>query len=224
VMTSTCVGLYNRSAFLPITQEGDIVRKVLAFSVFAVLLLSGSSAFGQPIISINASDIAASYTISGGTGTMAFNDNVTVIVEYADNSQFDYTGSSVSLSTTLVNDWSSGGFARGDFAGGQIVISQGTTNLLTCNLADLSIVETPRATSNLLAGAGSFSAASGTLASQFGSTGEIFMLEFQLSVPVSSFATGFTGRADMSLTPTPEPATMGLLGLGGALLLRRRRA
>lgn len=188
-------------------------------------MLLGGSAYGMPmsIASISADDMAMSYNAS--TGTMTFSDLVNVVVEYGDNSQVSYDGCNVLLTTTLSNDVSTGGFAIADFSGGQIIISQGATDLLTCNLGELSIGETPRATSNVLAGTGVYKVVSGAMMPSFGAMGDLFAIEFKLSLPVSDFGKSFTGRADMSLTPSsydvPEPATMAVLCLGGFLLRRR---
>jgi hypothetical protein len=205
---------------VPFWKEGIFMRKCFLLLVGVAMLALAPPSLAA-IKSINANDLATSYAYSGGgAGAMTVLDSADIVVEDFSGVQTTYSGGQWSLSTSLANDYSIGGLADADFVGGQLVLSQGSTQLLTANLVALALTET-RATSNVLAGFGTFEVQSGTLMSDFGTAGEVFMLEFRLSSNVSSFGQNFAGRSDMTLVP--EPMTLALLGLGG-LVLRRRMA
>ena len=187
----------------------------------AVLLILAPPA-SATIKSISADDLDTSYVYASGVGTLTISDTAVIDVEYADTTHTAYGGTVVFSSILLVNERSGGNQAGGDFAGGQLYWSQGTTDLLTCNLLALSLDETS-AYSNILAGGGTFQVVSGTLMPDFGNAGDIFMMEFRLSVGITSFYQSFTGRSDVTLVPVPEPATVTLLGLGTFAFIRRKR-
>jgi len=197
------------------------VKVMFLLFMGAVLLILAPPA-SAAIKSISADDLDTSYVYTGGVGTLAVNDTAVIDVEYLDTTHTSYNGTVVFSSILLVNERSGGNQAGGDFAGGQLYWSQGATDLLTCSLLALSLDETS-VNSNILAGGGTFQVVSGTLMPDFGNAGDIFMMEFRLSVGITSFYQSFTGRSDVSMVPVPEPATVTLLGLGASALMRRKR-
>jgi hypothetical protein len=195
------------------------VRKFsLLMAGLAVLSLAMPAS--AAIKSISADDMATTFVVSGGSGSLAVNDAVDIVVEYLDGTQATYDQSHWTLTSTLINDWSLGGRADADFAGGQIVLTQGTTELFKASLIDLALTET-RNSSNVLSGAGTFAVVGGSLYPEFGPEGDVFMVEFRLTRSITDFASSFDGRSNVTLVPVPEPATLCLLSLGGLALKRR---
>ena len=77
----------------------------------------------------------------------------------------------------------------------------------------------------MLAGQGFFEVTGGSLQEDFVHTqGDIFQMVFRISPnDVDDFSAGFTGFTDITVTPAPEPATLGILLVGALAVVRRKR-
>ena len=198
--------------------------------VLAVIagLGGASAACAATIVSINANFLGTDY--DSGTGKLTVLDNADIVVEYDDATQATYAAGLFDLAADLVLDFSAGGLAMADFGSGTLSIRDSLSNsLLTATGLTLTLTEVTDG-GGLLAGDGQFTVTGGTLDSAFGAfPGDIVQITFRLDPKdISSFTTspgftGFTALSNVSLTPTPEPATLGLLTFGAALFLVRRR-
>lgn len=59
----------------------------------------------------------------------------------------------------------------------------------------------------------------GAWADRFGPEGVVFELAWHLDPDINSFAQGFTGESDVTLSPVPEPTVLALFAVGGLALL-----
>ena len=200
---------------------------VVALAVIAGLG-GASAARAATIVSINANFVGTVY--DSGTGKLTVLDNADIVVEYDDATQATYAAGLFNLAADRVLDFSAGGLAMADFGNGTLsILDSGGNPLFAATGLTLTLTEVTDG-GGLLAGAGQFTVTGGTLAPAFGAfPGDIVQITFRLNPKdISSFITspgftGFTGLSNISLTPTPEPATLGLMTLGLSLFLVRRR-
>lgn len=188
------------------------------------MFLSAMSVSSGTIQSISVNYVNSEYTAAGG-GTLALSDAADVIVEDTLGNQTAYAPGSFAMTTFLAADTSAGGIASGQFAGGSLAfLDSGANTLLVGDILSLSIVEVFN-NAGILAGEGQFEVTGGSLRGDFVLPfGDIVQITFQV-VPatLSDFSQDFSGISNLTVTPIPEPAIIGLLAIGGVFLLRRKR-
>jgi hypothetical protein len=199
------------------------MKKLLTFSL--ALMLTAST-YAVTITSITANNAITNYDYTAHkltmTGTSGGN------VQY-DNSTNASLGGSFMLSLYLT-DASSGGIAIGNLdttKAATFVFYNGVTSYLKGTISAFAITEVFN-NGGMLAGQGAFSVdPSSTLLSAFGSTGNIVDITFFAPTGLNNFnSMNFSSSpqtlSNFTITSVPEPATMGLLGLGAFGLLKRR--
>ena len=198
----------------------------LAVALIVLAGLGGASAArASVVVSVNANFLDTAY--DGGAGLLTILDHADIVVEFDDSSQMTYAAGLFNLAADLVLDRSAAGLAMADFGSGTLTINDsGGGTLLAATDLTLTLTEVVDG-GGMLAGDGQFTVTGGALAPAFGHTvGEIVQITFHLNPKdIGSFGQGFAALSNVSLMPTPEPATLFLLAAGlGTLLVRRRRA
>lgn len=193
-----------------------------------VALLSAISVSSGAIKSINVSDVESAFTAGGGNfglGTLALADAANIVVEDTLGQQITYDNASFAMSTYLQSDDSAGGVAAGQFADGDLsFLDSGANVLLSGHIDSLNVVEVFN-NGGILAGEGQFVVTGGSLIGDFVlPLGNIVQITFQV-VPatLSDFSQNFSGSSNLTITPIPEPVSIGLLAMGGLFLCRRKR-
>lgn len=176
------------------------------------LLANAASAAPAAVPDIFSDQTAITYTVSGGTGTLTA------------------TGKAEHLATlisdgSLVPNISAGTFTlHGTF--------QLSGNTITGFSGDATIAGDSKTYFNSTSLTG-FSNASDTFTFTFGSGTGFYSSPFKVvlhgqgSTTFSNFGTSFSNSIPMANSDTfsvPEPASLGVLGLGGMVLLRRKKA
>lgn len=198
------------------------MRKRVGVFGFVVLLGLVSVSMGA-IQSINVNYVDSYYVAAGGTLTLS--DAADVVVEDTLNNQTTYPNGSFTMATTLVADLSAGGIASGQFAGGSLAfLDSGANTLLSGNVQTLNLVEVFN-NLGILAGEGQFVVTGGSLAGDFALPfGDIVQITFQVApATLSNFSADFKGISNLTITPVPEPATIGLFTLGSLFLIRKKK-
>lgn len=178
--------------------------------------------------SVGAMDLAVDFTPSGGAhglGQLVVSEQAEVVVEHSDGTQTGYADGYFEMTASLFKGNLSGDSAVGEFTDGTLAFrDSGGDDLLLGNLIELTLYEVGDDI-GMLAGDGLFEVSGGLLAHDFASThGEIFQIVFQIDPSdIDNFLSRFEGFTNITVTPTPEPATMTFLALGGIALLKRRR-
>jgi len=201
-------------------------------SLIIVGLLAGAAG-ATPISFISAGVIPVSFSPAGGeyeNGVLSVNGTQPLVLHYSDGSHGVILDVSFDLSTSLKDDVSMGGTAKGSFAGGSLVLrDSGQNELLSGSVASLSVEETFD-NLGIFGVAGLFNIESGSLVADFGSSvGSIYQIVFQAKpAALDDFGTAFGGNGNISLAPeepegsvVPEPGPVCLLalGLGGLVAL-----
>jgi hypothetical protein len=207
-----------------------MVKLATLLAATAVLLVGPSLAPATMIheISVDSVDTAYAYNAAVPTDSMlsVAQSGVTIVLEHPGNVQDELADADFSFVTYLSADRSAGGRALGDFAGGAIRITNSLGELLlAANVDRFTLEESTALPFCVLAGAGNFNVTGGSWANDFGPSGVTLELTWKFDQDINSFKEGFQAESDVTLTPTPEPATMGLIGLGalGTVLRRRHR-
>jgi hypothetical protein len=195
---------------------------LVAFAV--AMIAAGSMAQATIIKAITATTVGTVF--SNLTGILTMNGVTGIEVQDTADIVNTYGGGSFSLSTNLVSDTSSGGIARGNFAGGIFSYKDASnTVLLSGSIGSFSLIELYNG-SGIFGGDGYFTVTGGTLQAAFG-TASGSMVDISFSVQpktISSFSTGFTASSNMTVLPVvPEPITLGFLSLGSLVILRKRK-
>ncbi len=160
-----------------------------------------------------------------GKGVLALDDTTTITIE-TDTGTDTYVDGEFCLSASLLSDMSQGGVAEGVFDGGGFELRDPKSGvLLSGDVVSLSLKETEIDGQSLLSSAGEFLVTGGSLADQFGQpAGTIAQLTFDLGPGnIGGFASAWGGLSNVTLSPVPEPTTLGLIGLGGIGMLIGRR-
>ena len=157
-----------------------------------------------------------------GLGTLTVTDTCPVFVE-AEWAETTYEGASFEMEVSLAADDSNDGLASGTFRDGTVALTDADGgSLLTGEVTLVALQEVELLGRRLPGGAGEFVVTGGALASDFGGEGDIMQITFDLGPgDISDFGSAFTAVSNITLIP--EPATLGLLAVGAAALLRRRR-
>jgi hypothetical protein len=190
-----------------------------------VFFISTVPAFAVPMIeSMSATNVNTSF-VGGGTLTMGGMGGVNV--QYTSSIVNTYVNGQFSLNTSLSSDTSSGGIARGTFAGGSFLYQDsGSITLLSGSITSLSLTEVYDG-SGMFSGNGVFTVTGGTLQPNFGTTGIMVDISYSITPnTISDFAHNFVGSSNMTVLPTsqvPEPATIMLMSMGIAALIRKRK-
>ncbi len=199
-----------------------MIRKSLIIFA-AALCITVSPAFAVLMVqSMSVTNVGTAFV--GGVGSaLTMNGVGGINVEYSSGT-VTYGSGQFSLNTTLASDASVGGIASGTFTGGSILYKDSSSAvLLSGTITSLKLTEAYNG-SGLFFGDGSFTVTGGSLQPNFGSAGVIVDISYSIKpITISTFASSFNGSSDMTILPVPEPMTIGLLGLGGLSLLRRKR-
>jgi len=193
-----------------------------------VALLSAISVSSGTIKSINVSDVDSKFTAGGGNfglGTLVLADAANIVVENTTNQQqITYDNGSFAMSTYLQSDDSAGGVAAGQFADGDLsFLDSGANILLSGHIGNLNVVEVFN-NGGILAGEGQFVVTGGSLPGEFVlPLGKIVKITFDVPATLSDFSQDFSGSSNLTITPIPEPVSIGLLAMGGLFLCRRKR-
>lgn len=191
---------------------------VVALVVSCHLSLAGASMIDE--ISVDSVDTV--FRLSPGSGTLTIaQTGVNLLLERSDNTQQTITDVDFSLVTFLSSDNSSGGQAMADFAGGTISITDASGTLLTAHIDGFSVEEALNLPFSLVVGSGNFTVTGGYLSSEFGPSGVIFDVTWELDRNIDDFTQDFAAESDVTLTP--EPATVILLAVGGLFVAKHRR-
>ncbi len=198
-------------------------KTLLVVSLFA-LVMAASPARGEYISSISGTDVDAVFA----SGQLTLSDTIELVIQYEGGTQTPISNAVFSLTAELFADNSSGGVASGLFNNGTLLITAAdSTVLLSGVLQELTLESLSEGM--LLGGSGVVTLDAGSLKSDIApgyEFGELVSILFQIEPsPVYDFSTDFSGRANLTILPIPEPATMLLLGLGGGvgLIGRKRR-
>ena len=182
----------------------------------------------EPLRSVGAVDVVAAFTPDGGQrglGELTAGGQADVIVEDADGEQTSYIGGSFVMTVSLLADNSAGGLAEGVFSGGSLAFGDSSSDdLLVGDLLTLTLQEVGD-DAGMLAGDGLFKVTGGSLQDDFVEThGDIFQMLFQVNPSgIDGFSSAFAGFTSITVTPTPEPATLSVMTLCGLAVLRRRK-
>jgi len=198
-------------------------KTLLVVSLFALLMAAGP-ARGEYISSISGTDIDAVFA----SGQLTLSDTIELVIQYEGGTQTPISNAVFALTAELFADNSSGGVASGLFNNGTLLITAAdSTVLLSGVLQELALESLSEGM--LLGGSGVVTLDAGSLKSDIApgyEFGELVSILFQIEPsPVYDFSSDFSGRANLTILPIPEPATMLLLGLGGGagLIGRKRR-
>jgi hypothetical protein len=160
-----------------------------------------------------------------GLGELTVADAADVVVEIP-LGQTTFVGGAVAMLTSLYHDGSGeDGIARGEFREGAIHFQDDQArDLLAGDLMELELTEVSDG-GGILAGDGLFEVTGGYLAEAFGEQyGNIVQITFEVEpADIDDFKVGFTGVSNITVTPIPEPAALGLLAFGAVAVLGRRR-
>ena len=180
-----------------------------------------------PLRTVSVEDVAGEFTPSGGAfglGELTAAGQANVVVG-RDSGQATYTGGSFAMTVSLQADDSDGGTVAGKFREGSLsFLDAGGRDLLTGDLIRLSLNEIGD-DEGMLAGKGLFTVTGGRLEDDFGELyGEMFQMIFEIDpAALDDFSGSFSGFTNITVSPVPEPGTLGLLAIGGLAVLRRRR-
>jgi len=192
--------------------------------VMAAVVIAVSTAGAVSVESINANFLDSIFTPDGsGSGILSIDDTADIVVEYPDGSQYTYIGEAFLFDILLYDDLSAGGIADSLFQDGSLMIGD-SGDLFGATDINLRLTEF-NDDFGILTGAGELQAVSGLLAVDFATPGKIVQITFSVTPStIGDFSEGFTGISNITITPVPEPVTMCLLGLGGLMLRKKRRA
>ncbi|HDS84457.1 MAG TPA: PEP-CTERM sorting domain-containing protein [Phycisphaerales bacterium] len=193
-------------------------KSMMVFTAIVLLVAGGAQA--AFITAVSGADINTSFS----SGVLTLSDTIELVV--TKGTQVSYNNTTFSFSAELLADNSVGGQASGVFGNGAFTITASdSTVLLSGQVQQITLEGIGGGT--LLGGAGVVSIDAGSLLADIApgyTQGEVVAITFQISPgPIADFSGDYTGRTNLTIVPIPEPATMTLLGVGVAALMRRKR-
>ena len=201
--------------------------KSIRLFLIGLLFLGGIAATASaiPIDYVSATTVMTTYDHTTGVLTL---DSIRPLDVYREGGSHTVVPDvRFHLTTDLVASTTGAVSAR--FEGGSIALTDGSgagTVLLSGTVDYLLLMEMDDGIGVMTAmGKISSVATTGDLADWFGGAGVMYDLIFEVvPITISDLATeSFSGNSDVTLSPIPEPLTIGLLGIGLAGMAIRRR-
>lgn len=203
--------------------------KKTVLATIAIAAAAGLSAYGQGVITFDASEGATPNTISVGTaGNLEQNDVNASLLYYNGTSYVDIVNlllsdttptSTINVSVPPVTTQAAGGDIT--FNGGGILYDNSGDTYQFSSLAAGTVV-----TFEVEAWTGTYNSYAAALAGTVGTfAGTSASFTETLSASTSPQNANIDGMPSFTMTPVPEPTTLAFAGLGGlsTLLLRRRK-
>ena len=200
------------------------------FLMLTCVALVACGAYATPISYISATTVPTHFSTTGGDhekGILTLNA-VRPLAVYYGETKVVVDDVSFYLTAHFLADLSTDGAVMGTFDGGDVLLKDSLDNDLLVGQTQTFLITEFDDDVGVLTATGSFTVTGGSLASDFGPTGLIYDLVFEVEPHVlTDLSQPFDGLSDISLTPgavVPEPATIAFFGIGLAGLLIRRKA
>jgi len=196
-------------------------QKILVIIILLAFVGTAQAVVAPPdyIKSISGSSVQTCF--SSLCGTLSIDDTINITIE--DESGWQDTLSGVDFNLTTILDSANG--ADAVFTGGSFEMSQANPGLLLAgNVTNMSFQSV--ADGWILAGSGMVTLDDGSLLGDIRpGYDEATTVQMIFNIPQGAdFTDDFEGDTNFTITPIPEPATIGLLGIGfGALATIKRK-
>ena len=176
--------------------------------VLSILLVSQFALGGVEFVGVDGVET----TYDAGTGVLTMDGSSLVItIDYDDATPQDaISPGTFELTTMLVSG--------NHFEGGTFTFTDTSVTLLSGDVVAIDFA----AMFDLMVGSGSATVLVENLDGDLLGDAEIVSITFQMDPAVDDFTEDFSGLSKVNFV-VPEPATLGLLGLGGLLFVRKRK-